>query len=178
MPVSADRFREVLGRLASGVCVVTTRDAGGLPHGMTATAVCAVSIEPPLVLACIGSGSRTHDAIQRSGCFAVNLLGAGGAAIADTFASTGEAKFEDVESRDEITGAPVLDAALGYCDCQVVDRVTAGDHTVFIGRVESASAIDSTADTLPLLHYRSSYATVVPSDRGRGKGGGRAGDDL
>lgn len=162
MPVSPDRFRDVLGRLASGVCVVTARDSSGLPHGMTATAVCAVSIEPPLVLACIGSRSRTHSAIQSSGCFAVNLLGARSTTIADTFASKAIEKFGRIESREEVTGAPVLDAALGYCDCRVVDRVIAGDHTIFIGRVEAAAETSRSVGDLPLVHYRSSYASVAP----------------
>lgn len=144
---------------------------------MTATAVCAVSIDPPLVLACIGSRSRTHGAVESSGFFAVNLLQAGATALADTFASGAEEKFDLVDCHEDATGAPVLEAVLGYCDCEVVDRVTAGDHTIFIGRVESAAASDDAADHLPLLHFRRSYATVAPQEDANGLAGvGSTGD--
>ena len=166
MAVSADRFREALGRLAGGVCVVTTRGEDGRWYGLTATAVCAVSLEPPLVLACLGSSSRTGRAIEELGCFAVNFLGTDDAAIADRFASDSEDKFEEIACRAEATGAPVLDAGLGYCDCVVVNRVLAGDHTVFIGRVEAAAATGDPEAGLPLLHYRSAYATVAPTRSG------------
>ena len=162
MAVSIERFRDVLGRLAGGVCVVTTRGPDGQPRGLTATSVCSVSLEPPLVLVCLASSSRTHDAIGASGVFAVNFLGAADAEVADRFAGADEEKFAGLASREEATGAPLLSRGLGYCDCVVTQRIPAGDHTVFIGQVEAAAASGSVADPgLPLLHYRGAYLPAL-----------------
>lgn len=164
MTVSAELFRDVLGCLAGGVCVIATREPGGAPRGLTATAVCSVSLEPPLVLVCLGSGSATRDAIAASGLFAVTFLGARDAPLADRFAGDDEDKFEGVPTRELATGAPVLETGLGCCDCVVVQEVAAGDHTVFIGRVEAADVAER-ADLGPLLRYRGAY--LAPGD-GRG----------
>jgi flavin reductase (DIM6/NTAB) family NADH-FMN oxidoreductase RutF len=162
MTVSADRFRDVLGRLAGGVCVVTARGRSGRPRGLTATAVCSVSLDPPLVLSCLARDSRTHRAIEISGHYAVNFLGAGDRQLAKRFAGDAEDKFSGLEPTTGRTGAPLLPTALGFCDCVVVDRLLAGDHTVFIGRVEAAGTLAGVpAGTAPpLLRYRGSYATV------------------
>lgn len=163
MTVSANRFRDVLGRLAGGVCVVTACDPDGGPRGLTATAVCSVSLEPPLLLACLAGDSRTHRAIEISGHYAVNFLGAGDRELAERFAGDEEDKFSGLEPTTGRTGAPLLAGALGYCDCVVIDRVVAGDHTVFIGRVEAAGTLAATrasGSASPLLRYRGSYATV------------------
>lgn len=167
MTVSADQFRDVLGRLAGGVCVIATREPDGRPRGLTATAVCSVSLQPPLMLICVGSGSKTHDAIRASGFFAVNFLGARDAVIADRFATDDENKFDELPTREATTGAPILEAGLAYCDCVVVETVPAGDHSVFIGRVESAalSADSALQRQLPLLHYRGTYLSG-PADEG------------
>lgn len=159
MTVSAGQFRHVLGRLAGGVCVIAARGPDGRPRGLTATAVCSVSLEPPLILVCVGSDSNTHDAIQGSGFFTVTFLAAGDTAIADRFAADDEHKFDELPIRTAATGAPVLDAGLAYCDCTLVNAVPAGDHSVFIGRVESAelSAAHGGRTRRPLLHYRGTY---------------------
>ena len=162
MSVSAEQFRDVLGCLAGGVCVIATRDLDGRPHGLTATAVSSVSLDPPLVLACVSSRSSTHDAIAASRIFAVSFLGALDTAIADRFAGGAKHKFEDIENFEATTGAPILDGSLAWCDCTVVMEVPAGDHTVFIGRVEAAEVAEGTKeDGRPLLHYRGAYRTVA-----------------
>ncbi|MEJ2320170.1 MAG: flavin reductase family protein [Gemmatimonadales bacterium] len=166
MTVSAERFRDVLGWLAGGVCVIATRDREGRPRGLTATAVCSVSLDPPLVLVCLSSGSRTHDAITASGFFAVTFLGAQDSSVADRFAGDDQDKFGGVPTREMVTGAPVLEAGLACCDCVVVKEVAAGDHTVFFGRVEAAD-ISEPADgsVAPLLRYRGAYLMAAGTER-------------
>lgn len=153
MTVSPERFRRVLGRLAAGVCVVTSRDEEGGRHGLTATSVCSVSLEPPLVLVVLERDANTHAIVERAGIFGVNFLERGQAAVAERFATAPDDKFEGIPAEEGPGGAPILRGALAWLECVVVRSVPAGDHTVFIGRVEAAS---------------------VAGDRG-GQGGGAAG---
>lgn len=172
MPVSPDRFRDVLARLAGGVAIVTSRKPDGSPSGATATAVCSVSLVPPLVLACLDVGTHTHDAVLGSGAFALHLLGEGDAALARRFGGDGgEEKFRDLSTTTAVTGAPLLDAGLGFCDCSVVETVSAGDHTIFVGRVEEAESRNA-EDLGPLLYFRGAYGSLAG---GRPEGGGRPG---
>lgn len=161
MAVTESRFRQVLGHLAAGVTLVTSRDAGGRPCGLTATAVCSVSLEPPLVLACIDRGTNTHAGIEASGVYAVNFLGSGDAGLAVRFARTGGDKFTELATEVRTTGAPVLDRAVGFCDCTVERVVPAGDHTVFIGRVEEAGVLQP-EETDPLIYHLGRYLGVHP----------------
>ena len=170
MAESADRFRDALAHLVGGVTIVTSRGIRGEPHGLTATAVASVSLEPPLVMACVGKSSHTHGAIEASGVFAVNFLARSGQEMATRFSRSGEDKYEDVEVRYGVTGAPLLPHTMAYCDCTVVEVVPAGDHTLFIGRVEQAGAdvperdesgAEERSGGQPLLYYRGRYAGLV-----------------
>jgi len=131
-------YRRVLSHLAGGVVIVTTRGAGGEPRGMTATAVCSVSVDPPLVMACMSQAAATHGAVEASGIFALNILPADARDLAQRFASTSADKFSGVRTLAGASGAPLLADALAHCDCEVEEAVTAGDHTIFIGRVLAA----------------------------------------
>ena len=159
MGVTPSEFRNVLGHLAGGVTVVTTRDPSGALRGLTATAVTSVSLEPPMVLACVGADSDTHHAISASGSFAISVLGADDRAVADRFASSSDDKFDGIEVRPDETAAPVPDRAIAWCRATVVHEVPAGDHTVFIGRVEEAGTSGG-SDPAPLIHYRGRYAEL------------------
>lgn len=160
MTVSPSRFRRVLGHLASGVSVVTSLDAAGEPRGLTATAVCSVSLEPPLVLVSLDRTSTTHAALRASGVYAVNLLSADQRRLAVRFARAEPAKFRGLDHRAGTTGAPLLDDAPGYVDCTVEREVPAGDHTVFIGRVEDAR-IRAVGDDRPLVYHLGRYGTLA-----------------
>ncbi|UCG75747.1 MAG: flavin reductase family protein [Gemmatimonadota bacterium] len=141
--------------------MITTRASDGRPQGLTATAICSVSLDPPLVLACLSGHSSTHEAIEASGVFAVSFLGVEDTAIADRFAGDAVDKFEGVPRRAGITGAPVVQAGLAYCDCVVVQQVEAGDHTIFIGRVDAAGAFGESGDPpRPLVRFRGAYRTA------------------
>jgi flavin reductase (DIM6/NTAB) family NADH-FMN oxidoreductase RutF len=163
MAVNPEGFRTVLSHLAAGVVIVTTRDADGEPHGMTATAVCSVSLEPPLVMACLNQDAATHTAVAQSGFFALNLLSASEQALARHFATQNRKKFAELSVESGETGAPVLEGALAYCDCSVVRSVPAGDHTIFIGRVIAAEVgveLQRDHSAGPLLYYRGRYGAI------------------
>ncbi len=160
MSVSAEAFRETLSFLPGGVTVVASRRPGGGPEGLTATAVCSVSLRPPLVLACVEDGSSTRAAIAREGSFAVNLLDEDQADLARRFAGEGADKFDGVDWATAETGAPVLRAAVGYVDCRVERRVAdAGDHEIFIGEVAAAEIFRPRARN-PLVYYLGQYRAL------------------
>ena len=161
MVVSERRFRQVLGRLAAGVTLVTSRDAEGAACGLTATAVCSVSLDPPMVLACVDRGTNTHAGIEASGCYAVNLVGRTDSDLAVRFARSGGDKFVGLTVESRVTGAPVLARAVGFCDCAVERVVPAGDHTVFIGRVVEAEVLHP-EQREPLIYHLGRYRGVHP----------------
>lgn len=160
MPVSETRFRHVLGHLAGGVAVVTSLGPGQSRCGLTATAVSSVSLDPPLVLASIDRSSHTHAGIEASDLYAINLLAADQEELAVRFATKDPDKFRDLDVRTAATGAPLLLECLGYLDCRVVRDVPAGDHTVFIGRVEAAG-IRGDEVGRPLVYHLGRYATLA-----------------
>lgn len=161
MTVSADRFRGALAHLAGGVVIVTTRDQDGKPRGMTATAVCSVSLAPPLVMACMSHAAATHRAVEESGVFALNLLPMTAEGLARRFASADPDKFAGLECATGVTGAPLLENALAQCDCEVERSVPAGDHTIFIGRVVDVRG-DIDSPLPPLVYCRGAYGSLSP----------------
>jgi flavin reductase (DIM6/NTAB) family NADH-FMN oxidoreductase RutF len=158
--IDASEFRRVMGHFATGVAVVTSVRGDGGPCGLTASAVCSVSLAPTLVLVCVEKDADTHDCIGRAGFFAVNVLAGGrGETLARRFAGDDVAdKFSGVAFRREHTGAPVLDEALAWVDCRVAERLPGGDHTVFMGEVLGGDAVEGT----PLVYYRGGYGRFAP----------------
>lgn len=152
---AARRFRDVLGRFATGVTVVTAM-SDDEPVGMTCQSFSSVSLEPPLVLFCPAKTSRTWPRIQRTGRFCVNLLAHDQSDVSNRMASRGVDKFTAVSWRPSgATGSPVLDGILGYVDCTVHAVHEAGDHYIVIGRVEELEATD---EPQPLLFFQGRYA--------------------
>ncbi len=151
-------FRDVLGRFASGITVVTAT-AGGEPVGMTCQSFMSVSLDPPLVLFSPAKSSRAWPMIQRAGKFCVNFLGADQEPVSNTMASRGVDKFADVAwAPSAATGSPLIDGILGYVDCTIHAVHEAGDHYVVMGRVQD---LQVGADGEPLLFYRGEYRTTA-----------------
>jgi 3-hydroxy-9,10-secoandrosta-1,3,5(10)-triene-9,17-dione monooxygenase reductase component len=152
--VEQRRFRDVVGTFPTGVTVVT---APG-PAGLTTNAFSSVSLDPPLVLVCFDNTSRTLPAVRECRRFAVNVLRAGQEELATLFASkaVAEEKFASVTHTVE-HGVPVLDDALAWMACEVVDLVEGGDHTIGIGRVNALESFEGE----PLLFVRGAYRTVA-----------------
>ena len=153
----ADDFRELMAGFPSGISVLTTIDAGGEPAGLTCSALCAVSLEPPLVLVCIHNGSRTLRAIADRRRFAVNLLHAQGRRAAEVFSDSGPDRFTSVRWTPlEGTGLPVLtEHAHSAAECVVSSCTVAGDHTVVIAEVVGVERLDPRP---PLLYGLREYA--------------------
>jgi 3-hydroxy-9,10-secoandrosta-1,3,5(10)-triene-9,17-dione monooxygenase reductase component len=154
----AGRFREVLGRYASGVAVVTTT-ADGSPIGMTCQSFTSVSLDPPLVAFLPTAQSRAFAAVRRSGTFAVNFLAAGQEDLSELMAGPSDDKFAGLAWRPAPgTGAPLLEGTVGYVDCTVEAIHEAGDHFIVVGRVVELAPGD---DTTPLVYHRGDYTTTT-----------------
>jgi flavin reductase (DIM6/NTAB) family NADH-FMN oxidoreductase RutF len=154
-----DEFRAALTQLAAGVALVTASDAGD-DAGMTATSFLSVSLEPPLVMVSVREDSRMDELLSRVGLWAVSLLGEQHKAVASRFAMKGRLSdrllFADTpHHRSELTGSPLVDGALATVECRTEQRITAGDHTLVIGRVLRATVPDP--DGRPLLYFRGGY---------------------
>ena len=163
MPASPDDFKAALGRFASGVTVVTL--GGEEDHGMTASAFCSLSIDPPLVLVCVKNGNTTHGKLLEAKGFGVNILGADQKDLSNRFAGWGfpkdQDKWADLEiSRGAVSGAPFLPGALAHLDCSLYGTRDGGDHTIFIGQVENADSFGERESLDALLYFAGAYRTV------------------
>lgn len=154
---AARRFRDVLGRFASGVTVVTAI-AQGRPVGFTAQSFTSVSLDPPLVLFCPAKTSRAWPLIRAAGRFCVNLLAHDQAELSTRMATRGTDKFAGVGWEPApITGAPLLHGVVGYLDCSIHAVHEAGDHYVVIGRVLDLAEGDAERG---LTFYRGRYGAT------------------
>ena len=152
-------MRNVMGHFATGVSVVTARGEGGAPVGTTANAVSSVSLDPPLLLACLARGSETLAAIRAEGRFAVNVLAADQRHHSDRFAAKGAAvRAHEVDFDDHEHGVPVLPGALATIACEVEAIYPAGDHEIVVGAAHHLEHREPTAP--PLLFYRGSYSQL------------------
>jgi flavin reductase (DIM6/NTAB) family NADH-FMN oxidoreductase RutF len=146
----------VLGRFPSGVTVVTTKDEDGSDEGMTVSAFCSVSLDPPLVLICIEKTASAYKALTTAPGFVVNVLSASQEQIARRFSIIDIDRFEGVGYSRSPNGLAVLDDVLGVIECATFAMHDAGDHTIIVGEVEAARAQSGT----PLLYYRGGYAQL------------------
>ena len=146
--ISGEQFRDLIGRFASGITVVTTV-ADEVPYGTTASAMTSVSLSPPILLICMNRHSQTGQAISRSGHFAVNVLAEDQGHLANRFARKGSS-FADLSTTPGSRGAPLLADALATFECEVIDEVQAGTHIVMISAVDRASGRQG----MPLAYFR------------------------
>jgi flavin reductase ActVB len=156
LSVSPDEFRAVLGRFPSGVTVVTTSGQDGSNQGMTVSAFCSVSLEPPLVLICIEKTASVHPALIASSGFVVNILSTDQEQIARRFSIIDIDRFEGVGYSKSASGFAILDDVLGIIECSTFALHETGDHTIIVGKVDSATARTGT----PHLYYRGGYAQL------------------
>lgn len=156
MTIDSDTFRSALGRFASGVTVITTCAPDGTDQGMTASAFCSVSLEPPLILVCVEKIASIHDAIASCSHFAVNVLSQTQEPLARRFAETDGNRFDGIGFSRGAHSTPLLDDVIAALECRRTTTYEGGDHTIIIGEVESASW----RDDKPLLYYRGGYAGI------------------
>jgi flavin reductase (DIM6/NTAB) family NADH-FMN oxidoreductase RutF len=151
-------FRAVLGRLASGVSVITLAGNDGRDHGITVTALCSLSIDPPLLLACVDRTATVYPHLSAASHFAVNLLSSDQETLSRRFAETREDRFDGVAFERGASGIALLDHALAHIECSMWAHHDGGDHTVFVGRVTHAAARDGQ----PLVYYLGRYRELRP----------------
>ncbi|MFJ9621177.1 flavin reductase family protein [Streptomyces sp. NPDC101181] len=154
LPVAPAEFRRVLGHFASGVTVISARDADG-PTGFACQSFASLSLDPPLVSFMVARTSTTWPRIARAGAFCVNILGAEQGALCRAFAVSGGDKFAGVPHGDApATGSPLLDSVPAWIDCRVHAVHPGGDHLVVVGRVAALDAVD---EGEPLLFHRGAF---------------------
>jgi flavin reductase (NADH)/flavin reductase len=161
MSISPDRFKAGMRRLAASVCVITTLNADGSRNGLTATAVCSMSADPPMLLCCLNKASNTFQAVRTAKLFAVNVLGSHDHAVAQQFASgvPGDEKFAVGDWGLAETGAPMLRSAVSAFDCRLLDIYEAGTHGVLFGQIQSIHLSDDPGK--PLLYAGGGYGAFT-----------------
>ena len=164
MDFESGRFRQVMGRFATGVTVVTTFE-DERPAGITVNALSSVSLEPPLVMVALDRRRFITPIVRAHGRYAVNVLGEGQQALSDCFAhadvTPGREDFCGASWHAGTTGLPLLDGAIATLECTIVETFSAGDHDLFIGRVD---ALDDRqpggGEAGPLLYFRRRYLRI------------------
>jgi 4-nitrophenol 2-monooxygenase / 4-nitrocatechol 4-monooxygenase, reductase component len=149
-------FRQLLGRFATGVTVLTVATPGGKPLGMTANSLASVSLHPPLISVCIDREAELHDVIVRAPEFVVNVLASPQEALARRFSDKHEDRFDGIGYHLSPEGLVLLDGALAHAICERHGEYPGGDHTIVLGRVVGGTA----SDRRPLLFYRGGYAAL------------------
>ena len=155
--VTSEEFRRACGRSANGVSIATALDADGMPHGLTVSSFTSVSLDPPLVLICLGHAVTVIDIFRDAPSFGINVLAEGQQDLSERFARKGEDRFDGLEWYSGSTGVPLLPGVLAAIECAVEQRIPAGDHDIFVARMVAAQV----AEGEPLIHFRGCYRRLA-----------------
>lgn len=159
--IEPDTFRKVMGHFVTGVTVVTAFD-GDRPFGITVNALSSISLEPPLVMVALDRRRFLTPIVRGAGRYAVNILSEDQQALSDCFAGApvtpGRDRFCGAAWRPGALGLPLLDGAIASLECTVVETFSAGDHDLFIGRVQTLAS--DPLHPMPLLYYRRRYLRI------------------
>jgi 3-hydroxy-9,10-secoandrosta-1,3,5(10)-triene-9,17-dione monooxygenase reductase component len=153
----AKELRRVMGLFATGVTVLTTRDASGRPYGLTANAVTSLSLDPPLLVICIDKRAETHPHFFDSRCFVVNILAEHQEELSTHFAKSGGEKFGSLPYSVNPDGVPVLEGTLAQIECRIIETHEGGDHVIHIGEVQHAEVRGGR----PLLFFQGKYRQLT-----------------
>jgi flavin reductase (DIM6/NTAB) family NADH-FMN oxidoreductase RutF len=156
---SSTDFRAALGTFATGVTVITARDASGKPVGLTANSFNSVSLTPPLVLWSLSRQASTMPAFARGSHYAINILAADQREIAERFARKDIDRFDGIALRTGLSGAPVLDGVVAVFECFNRSQYEEGDHVIFVGEVEHCARREGAQ---PLIFHGGRYYTELP----------------
>ncbi len=156
--VDAATFRTALARFASGVTVLTVRDQTGVDHGMTVSAFSSLSLDPPLVLACVDRTATVLPHVRAAEVFGVSILAADQEALSARFAEQDVVRFDGVPLTHAGEGPALLDGAAAHLVCRRVAEHPGGDHVIIVGEVLSARAFDAP----PLVYALRRYGAFAP----------------
>lgn len=152
-------FRSACGQFATGVAIVTARPAGGKPIGLTINSFSSVSLDPPLVLFCLGRDAQCLPGFEAADGFVLHFLGKEQQDMSARFAAPDCDRFDGLDWQEGACG-PVLTGALARLDCRRHALMDGGDHVILLGRVEAVSVPDEAA--APLLYFRGAYRSLAP----------------
>ena len=160
MSVDPRSFRKALGCFATGVTVVTTQHPDTqAPAGVTVSAFSSLSLEPPLVLFCLGNKTSSLEAFKANGHFAINVLAEGQRDLSIRFASRSEDKWAGLKFERGLGDVPLLGGCLATLECKLVNTVDGGDHVIFIGEVQNMMHQEGGS---PLIYFRCAYLDFPP----------------
>lgn len=161
-PLTATDFRHALGQFATGVTVITAPRAPGQAYGMTANSFASVSLDPFLILVCVDQRSHLLPLLKQDRFFGVNVLKEHQQAVSVYFAQADQTPEAEAKLGIRFcwtqAGIPLLEDTLAQIICRVVASYIAGDHTIFLGEVQSAERFPGE----PLLFFRSKYRQLAP----------------
>ena len=152
-----DAFRTAMARFPSGVTIVTTQDANGTPHGFTASSFCSVSLDPPLVLVCLGRSAKSYPVFDACERFAVSILRPQHTELARRFASKNVDKFAGGHFVRTASGLTAVEGALVLVECIVHNRHDGGDHVIIVGRVDRTLVGDGD----PIVYFNRGFGTIT-----------------
>ena len=160
MSVDPRSFRKALGCFATGVTVVTTLHPDSkTPAGVTVSAFSSLSLEPPLVLFCLGLKTASIDSFKSHGYFAINVLSENQRDLSIRFASRSEDKWAGVKWEKGVGGVPLLPGCIATLECKLVNTIEGGDHMIFVGQVENLTHQEGGS---PLIYFRGAYLDYGP----------------
>ena len=156
----AEAFKDAMARFPTGVAIVTTVDEHDVPHGLTVSSFCSVSLDPPLVLVCLARSARCFPVFARTGDFAVSVLRPSHAELALRFANTTAEKFGRGGFARTSRGGVVVADALATVECEVDRRHDAGDHVIVVGEVVGQPLADTGS---PVVYFDRRFAAISPT---------------
>jgi len=151
--VTSEEFRRACGRFATGVAIASVLDALGTPHGLTVNSFTAVSLEPPLVLICLGHEVSVIGHFRAAKYFGINVLAEGQRDLSHRFATKGQDRFDGLKWTPGETGVPLLAGVLAAIECATQQRFPSGDHDILVGEMVSARV----GEGEPLIYFASRY---------------------
>ena len=157
-PITPAKYREALGRFATGVAIVTCAGDGQGPVGVTVNSFASLSLDPPLVLFCLDYKALSFDAFHEASHFVINVLGEGQQELSTHFARTSADKWNGVEFETWTSGCPVLPGSIAVLECLTAARHEGGDHLIIVGQVERIRYDEN--ETKPLLYYKGQYGNI------------------
>jgi flavin reductase (DIM6/NTAB) family NADH-FMN oxidoreductase RutF len=151
--VTSAEFKRACGRFVTGVTIASVLDAQGRPHGLTVSSFTSASLDPPLILICLGHRVSAIEAFRAAAHFGINVLAEDQRDLAERFTRKGQDRFDGLKWQPGKTGVPILAGVLAAIECAVRQRFTAGDHDVLVGEMVGACV----AAGGPLIHFASHY---------------------
>lgn len=156
MTIDEATFRRVLGSVPTTVTVLTIVDAGGADRAMTVGAFASLSLDPPLVLVCIGDDATIAEPVRSAANFGISVLADDQADLSRRFADRATRDLDDIAVVRGPVGTALLGGAVAHLECAIVARHPGGDHAIVVGEVRHAAAFDKR----PLLHHRGGYSRL------------------